>query len=144
MQWKSVHFHECWLDMHPGRDEYQEVVEGALENSECSCYSSVLDTWAELQPVDLKLQLVAGWSKEFFDQLISNIKNGDSRTVHNDKWEPATWPAEAKGVGMTEAPRGALAHWIVIKDKKIENYQLGCSQHMECFTPRWQRPDVGL
>jgi hydrogenase large subunit len=25
---------------------------------------------------------------------------------------------------MTEAPRGALAHWIVIKDKKIENYQL--------------------
>ena len=28
------------------------------------------------------------------------------------------------GVGTTEAPRGALAHWIVIKDKKIENYQL--------------------
>jgi hydrogenase large subunit len=25
---------------------------------------------------------------------------------------------------MTEAPRGALAHWIVIKEKKIDNYQL--------------------
>ena len=25
---------------------------------------------------------------------------------------------------MTEAPRGALAHWIVIKDGKIDNYQL--------------------
>jgi hydrogenase large subunit len=25
---------------------------------------------------------------------------------------------------MTEAPRGALAHWIVIKDKLIDNYQL--------------------
>jgi hydrogenase large subunit len=25
---------------------------------------------------------------------------------------------------MAEAPRGALAHWIVIKDKKIENYQM--------------------
>jgi hydrogenase large subunit len=25
---------------------------------------------------------------------------------------------------MSEAPRGALAHWIRIKDKKIENYQL--------------------
>lgn len=25
---------------------------------------------------------------------------------------------------MTEAPRGALAHWIVIKDQKIDNYQL--------------------
>jgi hydrogenase large subunit len=27
-------------------------------------------------------------------------------------------------VGLTEAPRGALSHFIVIKDKKIENYQL--------------------
>jgi Ni,Fe-hydrogenase I large subunit len=25
---------------------------------------------------------------------------------------------------MEEAPRGALAHWIVIKDQKIANYQL--------------------
>jgi hydrogenase large subunit len=27
-------------------------------------------------------------------------------------------------VGLSEAPRGALAHWIVIKDKQIDNYQL--------------------
>jgi hydrogenase large subunit len=33
-------------------------------------------------------------------------------------------PDEAVGVGMTNAPRGALGHWIRIKDKKIENYQL--------------------
>jgi hydrogenase large subunit len=26
-------------------------------------------------------------------------------------------------VGFTEAPRGALGHWIHIKDKRIENYQ---------------------
>ena len=36
---------------------------------------------------------------------------------------PQTWPAEVKGVGFTEAPRGALAHWIKIKDTKIDNYQ---------------------
>jgi hydrogenase large subunit len=40
------------------------------------------------------------------------------------KWEPATWPKKARGVGLTEAPRGALAHWIVIEDEKIANYQL--------------------
>ena len=34
-----------------------------------------------------------------------------------------TWPSEVKGVGFTEAPRGALAHWIRIKDTKIDNYQ---------------------
>jgi len=27
-------------------------------------------------------------------------------------------------MGLTEAPRGAVGHWIEIKDKKIENYQL--------------------
>ena len=30
---------------------------------------------------------------------------------------------EAKGYGFTEAPRGALGHWIKIKNGKIDNYQ---------------------
>jgi hydrogenase large subunit len=33
-------------------------------------------------------------------------------------------PKEAEGVGLTEAPRGALGHWISIKDYKIKNYQV--------------------
>ena len=32
-------------------------------------------------------------------------------------------PEEAEGMGLTEAPRGALGHWLKIKNKKIENYQ---------------------
>ncbi|MCS7116246.1 MAG: nickel-dependent hydrogenase large subunit [Nitrososphaerota archaeon] len=32
-------------------------------------------------------------------------------------------PREAKGRGLWEAPRGALGHWIKIKDGKIERYQ---------------------
>ena len=72
----------------------------------------------------LETKLIVGWAKEFYGQLLANIKNGDARTFNNAKWDPATWPAEAKGVGMSEAPRGALAHWIVIKDRKIDNYQL--------------------
>jgi hydrogenase large subunit len=55
--------------------------------------------------------------------LISNIKNGDSSTANVEKWDPSTWPKEVKGVGFTEAPRGALGHWLKIKDTKIESYQ---------------------
>jgi hydrogenase large subunit len=33
-------------------------------------------------------------------------------------------PKEAEGFGLTEAPRGALGHWISIKDQKIDNYQV--------------------
>jgi hydrogenase large subunit len=33
-------------------------------------------------------------------------------------------PNEAEGFGLTEAPRGAVGHWISIKDQKIDNYQV--------------------
>jgi hydrogenase large subunit len=37
---------------------------------------------------------------------------------------PADIPDSAQGLGMTEAPRGALLHYIDIKDQKIANYQV--------------------
>jgi hydrogenase large subunit len=62
--------------------------------------------------------------KEFYDMLLANIKVGDNSTFTRERWDPQTWPATADGVGLTEAPRGALAHWIGIRDRKIDNYQL--------------------
>jgi hydrogenase large subunit len=61
--------------------------------------------------------------EEQFDKLMANLKAGDSATANVEKWEPSKWPKEAKGVGFSEAPRGALGHWIKIKDTKIDNYQ---------------------
>lgn len=71
--------------------------------------------------------LEASWAAQkmryFQDKLIANIKAGDESTANIDKWDPSTWSKSAKGVGFTEAPRGALGHWIVIKNGKIKNYQ---------------------
>lgn len=71
--------------------------------------------------------LEASWAahkmRYFQDKLMANIKAGDSSTANVEKWEPSTWPKTAKGVGFTEAPRGALGHWIVIENGKIQNYQ---------------------
>ncbi len=36
---------------------------------------------------------------------------------------PFSIPDKAKGMGLTEAPRGALGHWILIENGKIANYQ---------------------
>ena len=33
-------------------------------------------------------------------------------------------PDVAQGAGLSEAPRGSVGHWISIKDKKIERYQI--------------------
>lgn len=71
----------------------------------------------------LETKLVADWALEFYDNLVENIKS-DSRMVNNDKWDESKWPKEAKGFGLTEAPRGALAHFVKIKDDKVENYQM--------------------
>jgi hydrogenase large subunit len=55
--------------------------------------------------------------------LMANIRAGDRATANVDKWDPQTWPKQAKGVGLVAAPRGMLGHWIRIKDGRIENYQ---------------------
>ncbi len=71
----------------------------------------------------LESEYCADMMVDDWNELIQNIKNGDSSTANMEKWDPSTWPKEAKGVGTTAAPRGALGHWIVIKDGKIANYQ---------------------
>jgi hydrogenase large subunit len=106
-----------------GSQEVKELVEFALKKLDVPV-AALFSTLGRTAARGLETILVARWAKEFYGQLLTNIKNGDSRTFNNEKWDPSTWPDEAKGVGLSEAPRGALAHWIVIKDRKIDNYQL--------------------
>jgi len=106
-----------------GKEEFKEVIAFALQKLDVPV-TALFSTLGRTAARGLETKLVAGWSREFYQQLLANIKNGDTRTFVADKWKPETWPSEAQGVGMTEAPRGALAHWIKIKDKLIDNYQL--------------------
>ncbi len=71
----------------------------------------------------LETKIIVDGMQGMFDQLMMNIKAGDTKTFNEKLWEPSSWPKKAQGVGFMEAPRGALGHWIVIEDKKIANYQ---------------------
>jgi hydrogenase large subunit len=51
--------------------------------------------------------------------LMDNIAKGDTTTFN----KPEFPKDEIRGVGVHEAPRGLLSHWIVINDGKIKNYQ---------------------
>jgi len=106
-----------------GHDEVKEAVTGALKRLDVPV-AALFSTLGRTAARGLETGLIARWAKEFLGQLLANIKAGDTRTANMVRWDPATWPAEARGVGMSEAPRGALAHWIVIRDQKIANYQL--------------------
>jgi Ni,Fe-hydrogenase I large subunit len=51
--------------------------------------------------------------------------NAGNNTIHNGtKWDPASWPAQASGWGTTEAPRGALGHWVSLANQGINHYQM--------------------
>ena len=106
-----------------GNEEIQGAVNGALSHLNVPV-AALFSTLGRTAARGIETQLVANWTLEFFDSLMNNIKNGDERMANTDSWEPSSWPKEAKGVGFCEAPRGALAHWIKIKDEKTENYQL--------------------
>ncbi len=54
---------------------------------------------------------------DYMAQWVLELKPGEP--VHT----PFEIPESAEGMGITEAPRGSLGHWITIKDHKIDNYQ---------------------
>lgn len=68
-----------------------------------------------VETVLLAKQLLT-WCDELEAEIGSGIKIHD-----NDHWKT---PESGEGFGITEVPRGALGHWIKIKDKKIENFQM--------------------
>ncbi len=106
-----------------GSEEIKEAVDGALKDLDVPL-EALFSTLGRTAARGLETRLVVRWLKEFYDELVGNLKAGDFSTFTREKWEPESWPAEAQGVGLSEAPRGALAHWIRIKERKIENYQL--------------------
>ncbi|MBL7760317.1 MAG: nickel-dependent hydrogenase large subunit [Sediminibacterium sp.] len=106
-----------------GREDFKEVVDKALKDLNVPV-TALFSTLGRTAARGLECVLAAQWGQEFFDQLVTNIKNGDTRMADSSKFEPSTWPKTALGVGHAEAPRGALAHWINIEDEKIANYQL--------------------
>ncbi len=102
----------------PTRDLAQFAL-GKLDLPLTAMFSTMGRTAARTLESKIVVDQMAIW----YANLLDNIRAGDL-TVHNPaKWDPSTWPAEARGVGFMEAPRGALAHWVVIKNGKIDNYQ---------------------
>ncbi|WP_298394549.1 nickel-dependent hydrogenase large subunit [uncultured Azonexus sp.] len=102
--------------------EIHGLVEGALKHLDVPV-TALFSTLGRTAARGLETAYCVKLQAREFDRLMANLKAGDLNTANIDKWEPKTWPTEAKGVGFTEAPRGALGHWIKIKDTKIDNYQ---------------------
>ena len=105
-----------------GHEATQGLVNSVLRELKLPL-TAMYSTLGRVAARTLETKLIADQMPLWHAQLLQNIAAGDLRTFNDALFNPASWPAEARGVGYTEAPRGALAHWIVIKDGKIDNYQ---------------------
>jgi len=80
----------------------------------------------------IESKLIADRCAEWVDQLVP----GKPACV------PFTVPASGQGFGLTEAARGALGHWIEIRERKISNYQCVVPTTWNC-SPRDDRGQPG-
>jgi hydrogenase large subunit len=106
-----------------GQQDVKEVVNATLGKLGAplpALFSTLGRTAA--RGIDAALAMI--WLKEFYGQLMERVKINEVSTFNGDRWDPKTWPADCEGVGLEEAPRGALAHWIKIHNGAIANYQL--------------------
>ncbi len=66
----------------------------------------------------LETAIIAEAMVDWTNTLIDMTKNGVPKTYQSWKWK------DGMGAGLNDVPRGALGHWIDVKDKKIHNYQM--------------------
>jgi hydrogenase large subunit len=105
-----------------GHPQTKELVDMALSKLELPV-EALFSTLGRTAARTLETKVVVDAMQTWYDNLIANIKAGDTKTFNDALWDPATWPKKCQGTGYMEAPRGALGHWVVIEDGKIANYQ---------------------
>jgi len=66
---------------------------------------------------NLEAALISDWTLEWIEELVVGVKGGDIEFFTPYK------AIDGKGAGLWEAPRGALSHYVNVKDGRIENYQ---------------------
>ncbi|HEV2722869.1 MAG TPA: nickel-dependent hydrogenase large subunit [Thermoanaerobaculia bacterium] len=103
--------------------EVKTAVDGVLKTLDVGP-EALVSTLGRVAARGIETQILAARIGGWVDELADNMAKRDLRIADNSKWEPNTWPKECVGVGLHEAPRGALGHWVKIKDQKIDNYQI--------------------
>lgn len=101
-----------------GHKEVKEVIDfvlNALGLKPADLFSTLGRTAARASECLIVTRQVRVW----FEELKKNLAKGDTKICVN-----AEVPEKAKGVGIVNAPRGGLSHWLVVEDSVIKNFQL--------------------
>ena len=69
----------------------------------------------------IETELMGDVMMDWVDELAKNVASGDLSTWTEFDFD--TVAKDTRGAGLAEAPRGALGHWVNVKDGKVTNYQ---------------------
>jgi hydrogenase large subunit len=105
-----------------GHARVQEEVNGLLSHLGLPA-TALFSTLGRVAARGIETLLLAERMRVWVDRLEVNMNAGKLDIHNGSMWNPTTWPGEAIGWGTTEAPRGALGHWVKINNGKIDNYQ---------------------
>ena len=106
-----------------GRGDVRAAIDGAaakLGVGQEALFSTLGRTVARAVEAQVVAKRLDGWLEE----LTANLATGDLALAELSRWDPGTWPGEARGLALGETPTGALGHWMSIRDQRIESYQL--------------------
>ena len=105
-----------------GHEQVQGLVNHVLETLGVGP-EALFSTLGRVAARGIETQILVDKIGDFVDELAANMGKGELRIHDNSKWDPSTWPNDSMGAGFHEAPRGALSHWVHVKDGKIERYR---------------------
>jgi hydrogenase large subunit len=72
----------------------------------------------------LEAQLVVNRMEGWRTELADHFAAGDLAVANARAWNRSDWPSDARGWSGGESPRGAVGHWVSIRDGRIDEYQV--------------------
>jgi Ni,Fe-hydrogenase I large subunit len=106
-----------------GRDEVRSAVEPVLSRLGAGP-DALFSTLGRVVARAVEAKVVVNRMPTWRRQLSDNFAGGDIAIADGSRWDPGSWPAQARGWSLGESPVGALGHWITIGDRRISGYQV--------------------
>jgi Ni,Fe-hydrogenase I large subunit len=124
-----------------GHEDVQGIVNETLSRLQVGP-EALFSTLGRTAARGIETVLLARRLEKWYDDLVRRINGGDTTTFTRDHWDPSEWPAEAQGYGYLDAARGALGHWVQIRNGAISRYQCVVPSTWNC-SPRGPTGDRG-
>ncbi len=101
-----------------GKEKIKKEVDSVLEKLDIPA-AALFSTLGRTAARGLETLVIGREMGIWINDLVTNLANGNKKIYQS--WSMPK--GRVKGAGFADVARGALGHWIVIKDGKIENYQ---------------------